>query len=138
MAKTFTPPFAQTPKTATAVATAASVIGTADAPTNTLLLMTAGADGSILTRLWAMPRATVAATRVELYISKDGGTTQRLIDSEVMTAYTLVASTAIPETQFANYNETTPLRLEAGDKLYVAASVALAAGIVFKAEYTDF
>lgn len=138
MAKTFTAPFAQTPKTAYAVTTAATVIGTADAPTNTQLLLTAGADGTILTRLMAMPRATVTATRVELYLSKDGGTTLRLVDSEVMAAYTLAVTTAIPETQFANYNETTPLRLEAGDKLYVAASVALAAGIVFKAEYTDF
>jgi hypothetical protein len=30
------------------------------------------------------------------------------------------------------------MRLAAGDKLYVGSAVALAAGIVYKAEYTDF
>lgn len=138
MAKTFTAPFAQTPKTAEAVATAAvGNLGT-DAPTNTVLLMTAGTDGCILTRLWAMPRATVAASSLVLFISRDAGTTQRLIDSELMAAYTLATTTAIPETAFSNYSENTPLRLAAGDRLYVGSQVALSAGIVFKVEYTDF
>jgi hypothetical protein len=100
--------------------------------------MTAGADGCVLTNLSAMPRQTVAATGLYLFISKTTGTTKLLIDSEVMTAYTLSASTAIPETLFARYSETTPLRLSAGDQLYVGSAVALAAGIVYKAEYTDF
>lgn len=138
MAKTFTAPFAQTLKTATAVATAAVASLGGDTPTNTVLLMTAGTDGAILTRLFALPRATVTASSLVLFLSKDGGTTQRLIDSEVMAAYTLASTTAIPETSFSNYSETTPLRLEAGDKLYVGSQVALAGGIVFKAEYTDF
>lgn len=138
MSKTFTAPFAQTPQSANAVCTLASVIGTANAPTNTVLLLTAGADGSIVTRLWAVPRATVSASQLNLYISRDGGTNLYLIDSEVMAAYTLATTTNIPETQFANYNESTPLRLAAGDKLYVASAVAFTAGIVFRAEYTDF
>ena len=137
MAKTFTAPFAQTPKTATAVVTAASVV-TTDNPTNTVELLTAGTEGSILTSLTAMPRSTVTASSLVLFISKDSGTTKRLIDSELMAAYTLAATTAIPDTQFQNYSEGTPLRLAAGDKLYVGSQVALAAGIVFKAEYTDF
>ncbi len=138
MAKTFTAPFAQTPKTATAVATAvAANLGT-DAPTNTVLLLTAGADGAIVTRLHAMPRATVTASSLLLFLSKDGGTTLRLIDSELMAAYTFAVTTAVPETGFANYSESSPLRLEAGDRLYVATQVALAGGIVFRAEYTDF
>ena len=137
MAKTFTAPFAQTPKTATAVATGAATVGT-DAPTNTVLLLTAGSDGAILTRLMAMPRATVTASSLLLYLSKDNGTTQRLIDSELMAAHTVATTTAIPETGFTNYSETTPLRLEAGDRLYVGSQVALASGIVFRAEFTDF
>lgn len=137
MAKTFTAPFAQTPKTATAVATGAATVGT-DAPTNTVLLMTAGADGCIVTGLAAMPRATVTASSLLLYISKDSGTTQRLIDSELMAAHTVATTTAIPETVFARISESAPLRLEAGDRLYVGSQVALAGGIVFKAEYTDF
>jgi hypothetical protein len=138
MAKTFTAPFAQEPKTATAVTTLASVIGSADSPTNTALLLTAGADGAIVTNLSAMPRGTASASSLLLFLSKDGGTTQRLIDSELMPAFNLSSGVVIPETQFARYNENTPLRLEANDRLYVASQVALAAGIVFKAEFTNY
>lgn len=138
MSKTYTAPFAQTSKTATAVTTAACSTITGDTPTNTLLLFTAGTDGSILTSLWAIPRATVTASSLLLFLSNDGGTTKRLIDSELMAAFTVAATTAIPETKFANYTETTPLRLAAGDELYVGNQVALASGVVFKAEYTEF
>jgi len=137
MAKTFTAPFAQTPKTATAVVTGAAAI-TNDTPTNTVELLTAGADGAILTRLTAIPRATVTASSLVIFISSDSGTTKRLIDSELMAAYTMATTTAVPETTFTMYSETAPLRLMAGDKLYVGSQVALAGGIVFRAEYTDF
>lgn len=138
MAKTFTAPFAQTPKTATAVVTGAAGTITGDTPTNTVLLATAGADGAILTRLTAIPRATVTASSLVVFISKDSGTTKRLIDSELMAAFTVATTTAIAETTFTMYSETTPLRLEAGDQIYVGSQVALASGIVFRAEYTDF
>lgn len=138
MAKTFTAPFAQTPQTATAVATGAAGSITGDTPTNTVLLLTAGADGAILTRLMAIPRATVTASSLCLWLSKDNGTTMRLIDSELMAAQTISTTAAIAETSFANYSETAPLRLAAGDRLYVGSQVALASGIVFRAEYTDF
>ena len=138
MAKIFTAPFAQTPKTLTAVATLAiGGIGT-DTVTNTVLIGTAGAEGAIVTRLTAIPRATVTASSLVLFLSKDNGVTQRIIDSELMSAYTLAATTAVPETPFPNITETTPLRLEAGDKLYFGSQVALAAGIVAKTEWTDF
>jgi hypothetical protein len=137
MTKTFTAPFAQTPQTATAIATTATAsIDTT--PTNTQLLLTAGADGAILTRLWAIPRATNTATALYLFLSKDGGTTRVLIDSDLMAAQTVATTTAIAKTSFGNYSETTPFRLAAGDKLYVGAGVTLSNGIVFKAEYTDF
>jgi hypothetical protein len=137
MAKTFTAPFAQTPKTATAVCTAVATVAN-DTPANTVELLTAGADGAILTRLTAIPRATVTASSLVIFISSDSGTTKRLIDSELMAAYTMATTTAVPETTFSMYSETTPLRLMAGDKLYVGSQVALAGGIVFRAEYTDF
>jgi len=138
MAKTSTAPFAQTPKTATAVATAAVSGLATDAPTGTVLLATAGAEGAIVTRLSAMPRATATASSLVLFLSKDGGTTKRLIDSELMAAHTVAATTAIPETAFANISDSSPLRLEAGDSLYVGSQVALASGIVFKAEWMDY
>lgn len=138
MAKTFTAPFAQTPKHVTAVATSAIGSITTDSPTNTVLLLTAGAEGAILTRLLALPRATVTASGLCLFSSIDSGTTVRLIDSETMAAQTVSTTAGISETSFANYSETAPLRLAAGEKLYVGSQVALASGIVFKAEYTDF
>jgi hypothetical protein len=128
--------FAQTPKTASAVVTAAlSSIGT-DTPGGTVLLMTAGANGAILTRLTAIPRSAVSASSLVLYLSNDNGVTQRLIDSETMPLQTITTGAGINETTFANYSETRPLRLGAGDKLYVGSQ--LSTGIVFKAEYTDF
>lgn len=138
MAKTFTAPFAQTPKNATAVATGAVGSITGDTPTNTVLLVTAGADGAILTRLSAIPRATVTASSLVLFTSSDAGTTMRLIDSALMAAQTVATTTAITATSFSTYSETTPLRLQAGERLYVGSQVALANGIVFKAEFTDF
>lgn len=137
MAKTFTAPFAQTPKTATVVATAVATV-TNDTPTNTVELLTAGADGAILTRLSAIPRATVTASSLVLFISNDSGTTKRLIDSELMAAQTLATTTAVTETFFGTYTDSAPLRLAAGDKLFVGTQVALAGGIVFRAEYMDF
>ncbi|MFG6159623.1 hypothetical protein ACGTNG_12525 [Halomonas sp. 1390] len=138
MTKTFTAPFAQTPKTASSVTTAAAASLTTDTPTDTVQLMTAGADGAILTKLHAIPRDTVTASSLVLLISKDGGTTQRLIDSALMEAHTVAATTAIPVTEFGRYSETTPLRLEAGDILYVGSQVAASNGIVFHAEFTDY
>lgn len=137
MSNTFTAPFAQTPKTASAVTTAAAVVAS-DAPTNTALLFTADINGAIMTRARAMPRATVTAASVDLFLSNDGGTTKRLFDSELMAAYTFAASTAKPDTQFQNYSEQSPFRLGAGDQVYCGSEVALAAGIVFVAEYTNF
>lgn len=134
---TNTAAFAQTNKTGTAVLTLASVI-TNDTPTNTVLIATAGADGAIVSSLCFMPRATVTATALYLFISKDAGVTKRLIDSELMAAYTMAATTATPETKFANISESLPLRLAAGDQLYVGAGVALAGGIVAKCEWMDF
>lgn len=136
MAKTFTAPFAQTPKTAAVVVTAAATVDS-DTPANTVELLTAGADGAILTKLTAIPRATATASSLVLFLSKDGGTTKRLFDSKLMAAYTSAATTAVPVTAF-DYSETAPLRLEAGDQIYVGSQVALASGIVFKAEWTDF
>lgn len=136
--KTNTAVFAQTPKTATAVTTAASNAGLGDTPINTVQLMQAGPDGAIVTRLTAIPRATVTASNLILFISKDNGSTQRLIDSELMPAQSIGTTAVIAETLFANYSESRPLRLEASDRLYVGNQVAAAGGVVWKAEYTDF
>lgn len=139
MAKTFTAPFAQTPKTLAVAVTAALGGLTTSTVTGASLVATAGADGAVVTKLTAMPRGTVAATALDLFIVKAGAPTVYLpIDSELMAAYTSATTTATPETTFGNISLDTPLRLEAGDKLYVGTEVALAAGIVFYAEWMDF
>jgi hypothetical protein len=138
MAKTFTAPFAQTPQNATAVTTGACASYDGDTPTNTVKLLEAGADGAILTRLTAIPRATVTASSLLLFTSADSGTTKRLINSKAMSAHTVATTTAITVTTFDDYDEDTPLRLEAGEELYVGNAVALADGVVWHAEFTDF
>lgn len=139
MPKTFTAPFIQKQRTEIAVCTAAVGSLQTDAPTNTVLLCNAGADDSIITNLSAIPRTSISATSLLLFISKDGGTTKRLIDSEVMPAYSVGTTTAIPETMFARYSEMTPLRLGAGESLWVGLQVTPSTGgIVFKAEIGDF
>ncbi len=136
MAKTNTAPFAQTEKTGTAELTAASVI-TTDTPTNTLLLFTAGSDGALFTQLGFTPRATVTATACYLFTSDDSGSTKMLEKSVLMEAHTVAATTAIPTTDFG-YTESAPLRLEAGEELYVSIGVALASGVVAVGRGTDF
>jgi hypothetical protein len=138
MAKTFTAPFAQTPKISTNVTTTACLTITGDTPSNTVVLLTAGSDGAIVTRLSAMPRSTCTASNLLLFTSADSGTTKRLIDSATMAAQTLATTTGITLTSFSTYTETSPLRLAAGEQLYVGNQVALANGVVFRAEYTDF
>lgn len=138
MAKIYTAPFAQTAKTATAVATAAIGAITTDAPTGTTLLLTAGTEGCIVTAVSVMARATVTDSSLCLFLSKDAGVTQRMIDSELLGAQTVNTTTKVNKKKFADISEATPLRLEANDRLYVGSQVALASGILFKAEYTDF
>ena len=135
---TFNAPFAQKFKSNTAVVTAALTgIGTSTV-TGAQLLATGGDNGSLLVKLTAIPRATVTAASLVLFLVKAGApTVYQLIDSELMAGYTLAATTAVPETVFANVTWATPLVLGAGDMLYVGSQVALAAGIVFYAEQAD-
>jgi len=135
---TFNAPFAQKFKGNTAVVTAALAgIGTSTV-TGAQLLATGGANGSLVVKLTAIPRATITAASIVLFLVKAGSPTVfQLIDSELMAAYTLAATTAIPETVFGNISWALPLVLEAGDMLYVGSQVALAAGIVFYAEQAD-
>lgn len=136
MAKTFTAAFAQDPKTFNAVATAAVGSLTGDSPTSTVQLLTAGPDGAIVTKITAIPRDTVTASALYLFLSKNG-TTKRLLASAVMPAHTVAATTEIPVVDFG-YSETEPLRLEAGDQLFVGIGVAASGGVVFTAQSTDY
>lgn len=137
MAKIFKAPFIQTNKNESAVVVAIPDDILDDTPTNASLLVTAGAEGALVQLLSAIPRATVAATTLYLWISSDGGTTKRLFRTELMEAHTVAVNTKIPETDFG-YTEEDPLRLEANEELYVGIGVALASGIVFEGGWGDF
>lgn len=135
MANTFTAPFVQTYKTAAAAVTTA--LASLNPAIGTLtLLATAGTNGAVVTKLSAIPKGTVTASSLALFLVKSANPSAPfLIDSELMPAYTLSTTTAVPETVFTNISNDTPIRLEAGDMLYVGAQVAQAAGVVFKAEW---
>lgn len=128
--------FAQTPITGDATVTDACT-DIDDAPTDTALLLTAGAAGAVVDRVTAVPRATIAATVVYLFASSDGGTTQRLINAKPAGAET-ISTTAAPTVIDFGYTRLAPLELAANEHLYCAASVALAGGWCFRAEGADF
>lgn len=143
MVMTAVPAFAQTPRLVKAVVTAAVGNIATDVPTNVVELMTAGLKGSLLTKLTAMPRATVAANSLVLFISKADETPTAhskfaLKDSALMAAYTLSPATEIVQTAFSKITPANPVRLAAGDKLWVGTQVALPSGIVFVGEGADF
>jgi len=139
MANTPLPAYVQTQKTGSAVVTAAAANIATNTPTNLIPLGdAAGVNGALVTKVTAMPRATITASSLLLFTSKDNGATYGLVDSELMAAYTLSATTAIPETTFGNISPANPLRLEAGERLYVGSQVLLAAGIVFRSEGANF
>lgn len=128
MAKTFTAPFAQTSKTGIETVTTATPA----------LITTAGVDGAIFTSLSALPAGTVTASRLRLLLSKDSGVTKEFIRAAVLAAYTEDTTTAPTLVVFDAISESTPIRLEAGDELYIETSTAQASGVTFFAEWTDY
>lgn len=128
----------QAPKSAQTVCTAQKVATTLNDNTNTVLLLTAGPNGGRLTKLVATPRATVTATGCLVFSSPDG-TTMYLKDSMSMPAQTIPTpiTAALNRSDFG-YSDTNPMILGPNERIYVAISVALAAGVVFVAEYADY
>lgn len=126
----------QIPRSATSVASLANNVLT-DSPTGTVKVMTAGPNGARLVKLTATPRGTASATQIQLFRSSDAGTTKRLVRTAVIAAFTL-SSTAQIATTDLGYSDDGPMILGAGEELYCAISVALAAGVVFEAEWADY
>jgi len=138
MANTFTKAFPQKIRTGYGVCTAA--LGTLGTPTLANLKLLATADinnGAYLAKVSAFPLATVAATGLVVYSSKDNGATFQIIGSATMLAATEAAAGRTSETVFDNFSVDNPKRLEAGEKVYVGIKVALAGGIQFAAEWMD-
>jgi hypothetical protein len=126
----------QAPKTATALLSTANTTMT-DTPTNSQLLFAAHAtNGSRLMGLTAMTRATQAsAVRVDVWLSKNGGTTKRQLECFLVTAHTVAATTEIP-TNDSGLSPENFIDLEAGDSIYVTA--AAACDICVAARYADY
>lgn len=119
------------PITGNCVVTGANTSYT-DTPANSVELVAAQTKGARITKVTALARATNTATELQLFTSKDSGTTKKFLKSALMAAYTVAQTTKQTETSF-NYSETDPLYLEAGESLYAAIGVANT-GIVYRAE----
>lgn len=126
----------QTPK-ANAVATHTANTTYTGAPPNAVALVTAGPNGARVTRIRSIPRGTVTATGMHLFLSMDGGTTKQLVDSVLISPHTIAATTAIPKTDWG-YSDDNPLIMPANAILYVSLAVASAEGIVTEAEWADY
>lgn len=128
-----------TPQAAQAAAVVTTTAETAyDAPvTAAVKLATFGPNGGRLTRLRSIPRATVTPTGLHLYLSTNGGVTKTLIDSKLMAAHTVAATTAIPVTDWG-YSDLVPLFAPPNAELYVSQAVALLGGIAHEVEWADY
>lgn len=125
----------QAPKSNVANLTTANTTYTT-APTNSVLLVTAGANGGRLTRLAAIPCATVAtANQIQMFRSLDGGTTKYFSDSAAMATYTMAASTEAPTTDFG-YSDSNPLILQPNERIYMAEGQTMSVNVV--AEWSDY
>lgn len=121
----------QTPFSRTAVAVTAEVAFSAPTAVVDLLLAADNVNGARITKLYAIPRATIAtANNVQLY--KRSGATYTLIDSALMAVVTPGASVANAKTDFG-YSIDEPLELEAGIGLAVAIGLSVANGIAVRA-----
>jgi hypothetical protein len=130
------PIFGGAPKFGSVTATAANTA--LDGSGTVYTIVTAGADGAIVTSLKALARATVTATACRLFVSTDGGATKQLLDDKLMAAHTIANTTSQTPVTFINkLNPDDALRLPANAILYGSIAVALAGGIQFSAEYTD-
>jgi hypothetical protein len=136
MAVSHDPVYAQGIRAVAGVTTAAK--STMSDTTHAVKIFTAGANGSLVRRLRARPRATLsAANRLMLFRVASGGTPVTLCDSAVMTAHTFADTTAIPETAFATYSYVDPLRLAPNEELWAGMATALAGGVAWDGDGED-
>lgn len=126
----------QTPKSAVANVTGANSNYTTTPSANVLLLATAGASGARLTKLQAVPCATVGtANQLQLFRSADGGATKLFADSALMATYTMAQTTEAPTTDFG-YSDDNPMILQPNERLYVGEGQAVS--VNFIAEWADY
>lgn len=120
MAKTFTAPFAQTPQRIAAKVTTAHT--TLESATNAVLAFTAGADGALVTRLVFNPTETTGGAGVAYCYRSDDGSTFYLAEAQAVASDTLSTTDAPAKISFSP-TESSPWRLKASERLYVAFSL---------------
>lgn len=124
----------QTPRSNAVGLTTANINFTS--PANTQLLVTAGANGARVTRIWAVPLEQInTANNIQLYRSYDGGTTKYLADSKLMATIAPGAAVANAPTEFG-YSDANPLVMIANERLYVAEGQTEAVNVI--AEWADY
>lgn len=124
----------QGPKSGFAVLATANTTFTTT-PTNTVLLVTAGANGARLTRLEFIPLETVTANALQWYRSIDAGTTKYLAGMATGGSDT-VSGTDGSTTVSAGYSDDNPLILQANERIYVATGITKGYHVV--AEWADY
>jgi hypothetical protein len=105
------------------------------APTNTVLLVTFGANGGRLTRLEFIPLETVTANALQWYRSIDAGTTKYLAGMATGGSDT-VSGTDGSTTVSAGYSDDNPLIGQASERIYVATGITKGYHVV--AEWADY
>ena len=142
MPLTNTAAFGQVPNIGQAVLTAAKSAPLSGSA-NTVLLFAAGANGSLVNGIAAIPRNTLAnAAHIAVYCSTDSGTTNNLVTVGLLAAWSFSATTVPTPLSLANLNgaviaATNPLYLPAGCALYASSSQALGDGILVTANGID-
>lgn len=142
MAVTNTAAFGQVPNIGQAILTAAKSAPLSGS-TNVVLLFTAGANGSLVNGIAAIPRNTLAsAAHIAIYYSIDSGTTSNLCAIGLLAAWTFAATSAPAPLNLANLNGAVvsvanPLYVPAGMKLYASTSQTLSDGILVTANGVD-
>lgn len=124
----------QGPKSAFAALTTANTTFSTS-PSNTVLLLTAGANGARLTRLEFIPLETVTANALQWYRSIDAGVT-KFLGGMVTGGSDTVSGTDGSTTVSAGFSEDNPMILQPSERIYVATGITKGYHVV--AEYADY
>jgi hypothetical protein len=142
MPVTNTAAFGQVPILGQAILTAAKA-APLSGTSNTALLMTAGANGSIVHGIAAIPRDTLSsAAHIAVYCSPDAGTTLNLVAIGLLAAWTFSATSSPTPLNLSNLNGaviavTNPLYIPPTNRLYASSSQALTNGVMVSANGVD-
>lgn len=147
------PVFGKAQRSAVAKVSTATAVTAADldvTPTNAVKIPLNGVNGSfplgapvggcVMTNLHAhlVDVSLVAAAVLKLYLSKDNGVTMYCIKDITHAAITMTNVLAAPDDDFG-FTESSPLRLEENDQIYIQARAASAVTDAFHVtgQYTE-